>query len=363
MTWCSCWLVLAGPALSAPQIGKWPAEPEQSAANLSGLKKGLRKDLSGAVWNPVTRTLWVCRDGPRMDSRLWVFEEDGAGDLQLASDGELKGEWSQLGDCEGVAFADFEEKVVYLIVEGEEKIYELDVSQFGNVVVNRVYDTSPFLPLDGSAGAEGITFVPDEHLARSGFVDGDGLPRTSRRGMGGLMLVGHQNGGGIYAFDLDRSTGDVDYVGEYRVLAPHRPDTSTLSRVVGLEFDRSSGRLFAWHGLRNANLLSVIELGSNAVDGEVFRAFESVRVYAGPGDRRFEGLALVPDMDCGALGRALFLTVDDGKDHSLFRYDHFAIGCVEAESQWKAAPVPSTEGQQVGEEKAGSPPSVPGPGK
>jgi len=299
----------------------WPAESEDEAANLTHLCKGFRKDLSGAVWNPVSRTLWVCRNGPGPDSKLWVLEQDDEGQLQLGVQGEALGEWTGLGDSEGVTFADFEEEVVYIMVEGKEQILELDVSTYGELVVNRIYDTSPFLPLDGRDGAEGITFVPDEYLERSGFVDGAGNARISRNGMGGLMFVGHQNGGGIHAFDLERETGAVEHLGEFRVAAETDPSIDT--RVVGLEFDRSTNRLLVWHGPRNGNLLSVLELASREVEGAAYRSFHIGRTYPGPSGRSYEGVAVMPRENGSKEGRALFLTVDNGKKHSLFRYDQF----------------------------------------
>ncbi len=315
------------PSAVAVQRDAWPAEAEERASNLSALEPAFEHDLSGAVWNPVTRTLWLCRNGPGADSRLWMLAEDDEGALRISSDGERPAEWRGLGDSEGVTFADFAEDVVYLIVEGEEAIHELDVSTYGETVVRRVYDTRPFLPLDGKHGAEGITFVPDEHLARSGFTDSRGASRVSRQGLGGLMFVGHQNGGGLYAFDLNRTTGAVDFVGEYRVGAGGRDGAPARSKVVALEFDRSTGALYVWHGLRNDNALSVVQLASTALPGETFRQFTDARTWSGPSDRSYEGLALVPTQDCGADGRALFLTVDDGGRHSLFRYGIFTPGC------------------------------------
>ncbi|MFT5051658.1 MAG: hypothetical protein ACI8QZ_003078 [Chlamydiales bacterium] len=316
---CGSLLAACGARSSERGPADWPAESEQDAINLSELCDGFRKDLSGAVWNPYSRTLWVCRNGPGAESKLWVLEEGGDGALQLASQGEVLGEWTGLGDSEGLTFANFEEPVVYVIAEGEEQIHELDVSVYGELVVNRVYDTSPFLPLEGRNGAEGITFIPDEFLTRSGFVDASGVARVSRNGMGGLMFVGHQNGGGIHAFDLDRETGAVDHIGEYRVTAGMGPGAT--SKVVALEFDRSTNRLLAWHDVRDGSLLSITELASREADGANIRDFHIGQSYRGPGDRNYEGLAVTPGAEAGC---TLFLTVDDSKKHALLRFDRFA---------------------------------------
>jgi hypothetical protein len=59
-----------------------------------------------------------------------------------------------------------------------------------------------------------MTFVPDDALAAWGFVDGDGQPRTSALGYGGLFFVGTQNGGAVHVFDLSATDDTVEQVGE-----------------------------------------------------------------------------------------------------------------------------------------------------
>ncbi len=313
-------LFVPGSLFQAPE--PWPAEAEARAENLSLLDPGLGDDLSGAVWNPLTRSLWVCSNGPRQDGRLWQLAANAEGELRLASNQGRPGVWTGLGDCEGVTFADFGEPVVFLMVEGEEVIRELSVAAPGPASVLRTYDTSPFLPRSGSDGAEGITFVPDEHLTRAGFVDAAGAPRVSRRGMGGLMLVGHQNGGGIFAFDLDRRTGAVECVGEFRVaLDGYDPPP----KVVALEFERSTERLFVWHAAGKRNGMSAVELGSLAVPGESFRALPRGRSFEPPATRNFEGLAVAPAAKARPGERSLFLTVDDGGERALFHYRRFSL--------------------------------------
>jgi hypothetical protein len=61
----------------------WPAEPIQQASNLTGVEgyfweNEFYKDLSGAVWNPETRQLWVCRN-THDDSRIWMLQRDRYG--------------------------------------------------------------------------------------------------------------------------------------------------------------------------------------------------------------------------------------------------------------------------------------------
>ncbi len=296
----------------------WPAESENEAANLTMISDEFGEDLSGAVWNPVTETLWVCRNGPGRESRLWVLREDANVGLEFVTRDGVVAEWQRIGDCEGVTFADFADDVVFLIVEGEEKIYEVDVSVYGEARVERVYDTSRHLPLSGKRGAEGITFVPDAQLSAGGFVDGTGTLRVSRHGMGGLIFVGHQNGGGVFAFDLDRASSEAEFVGEYRMpIGGFIGDVPPS--VVGLEFDRDAGRMVALLGRRTSIAVGVSGLASHPAADASHREFTDVTLFRGPSWRSYEGLALKGSVD--EISR-LYLTVDDGGEFSLFRYDN-----------------------------------------
>ena len=75
----------------------WPAEPLGSATDLTDIEgpgvNDFHYDLSGAVWNPVTRTLWVCRNGPGgSNSKLWAVVEDGGGGFEIDYRGGDRGE-------------------------------------------------------------------------------------------------------------------------------------------------------------------------------------------------------------------------------------------------------------------------------
>lgn len=300
----------------------WPAEEAIQAQNLTPVQGGmgvlpndLHSNLSGAVWNPETETLWICRNNN--PSGIWAIQREPSGEYVLASKNGNTAQWWEFGDLEGLTQADFNEhETLYLIVEGEEHIKEVDLSTYGTAVVMNDWNTRPNLPLNGGSGAEGITFVPDEFLAEQGFVDGNGALYTSTEGMGGLMLVGHQAGGRIYAFDLNRDTGEFIFVGEYL--------TDKLE-VAGLEFDRSTGLLYIWHGIDN-NYLEVTRLSSTESGDE--RKLDTVRVYNGYSPPLFgsgnqEGIAILPKDECTNGNRGLFITTDGGGYYSLLLFKQF----------------------------------------
>jgi hypothetical protein len=307
----------------ASPLDPWPAEAAPAALNLTSIEgmgvNDFHEDLSGAVWNPRTRTLWVCRNGPtNATSKLWAIVENGAGGYEIDEKMGMRGEWTNFGDAEGVTLVDLASDFVYLIVEGpgEEKIKQFDVSVYGTATPGLVWDTSGDLPTNGGDGAEGITFVPDSFLAAAGFVDDLGNPTTSTMGMGGLMLVGHQNGGGVFAFDLDPTSSAYLFVGEYRT-----PFTETA----GLEFDRSTGLLYIRHDA-GLNAFSVVDLTSVAVGGQTYRMFNTVACFSGPAND-IEGIAIVSDLDCDPGSRTLFATLDDAGAVSLLAFQDFTPGC------------------------------------
>ena len=299
----------------------WPAEAVSDAVNLTPIEgpgaNDFHNDLSGAFWNPQTRTLWLVRNGPAGNSKMWAVVEDGLGGFQIDQRGGARGEWTNFGDLEGVTQADLGADRVILIIEGEERIKEYDVSSYGTAILLNDWDTSALLPRAGGSGSEGITFVPDFYLSRAGFVDPSGALYTSTQGMGGLIFVGHQNGGSIFVFDLNRADGSFLFVGEYR---------TSQTETAGLEFDRSTGFLYAYHD-RGIDILSVMDLTSSPSSGTGPRTFNTLASFAGPANENNEGIAVVPASECQADARSFFLTTDDGAANSLRWYRSFTHGC------------------------------------
>ena len=299
----------------------WPAEPIDVAVNLTPIEgpgaNDFYYDLSGAFWNPVTRRLWLCRNGPGdAASKIWAVREDGQGSFIIDTRNGNRGEWTGFGDLEDLTQANLNEDTIYGIVEGEERIKELDVSTYGVAVLRNDWDISPFTPpYDGYSGSEGIAFIPDACLAAGGFVDPSGNPRISQNGMGGLMFVAHQNGGRIYVFDLDRSDSSYTYIGSYK---------TNFTESCALAFDRTCGYLYILHGA-NFNRIEVTNLGSTQVGSE--RQLNEVITYAtptnSPPNANMEGIALMSEADCDTGVRSFFLTIDDGGPNSLYWFRRF----------------------------------------
>jgi hypothetical protein len=310
-------LVVLGICLPVSADAPWPAEAMSQAVNLTSIEgpgtNDFYSDMSGAFWNPVTRRLWVCRNGPGgTNSKFWAIREDGSGGFEIDYKNGNRGEWTNFGDLEDITQADLSENVVYLIIEGEDRVKEYDVSTYGTAVLRNNWATNINLPAyDGSRGAEGIAFVPDSYLSAAGFVDQSGTPYVSHNGMGGLMFIAHQNGGRLYAFDLNRSNGTFTFVGAY---------LTGYGESCALTFDRSQGLLYIFHGADH-NTTEVVRMSSSVVGSE--RKISQVVMYASPGGGNLEGIALVPDDDCVSSHRKFFMTIDGGGATSLLLFNQF----------------------------------------
>lgn len=260
----------------------WPAEAWTSAETLTHLDSDFGNNMSGAFWNPQSREFWVCCNGG--PSAFWALVEDESNSFMIATNGfgtQAKYDLGS-GDFEGICQADYSETVVYILVEGVGQIREYDVSSYGAAALNTQWNISANVPTSGGSGSEGITFVPDEWLAQEHFVDGNGALYLSTNGMGGLMFVAHQNGGRVYAFDLNRTNGAFHFVGAYR---------TSYTESSGLEFDRSTGLLYIWHNI-GPNYLEVTELSSYQDGAE--RRFTPLANFLAPKSGNLEGIAIVP---------------------------------------------------------------------
>jgi len=292
--------LLSGGAFAADP---WPAETWQESENLTSLHGNFTNNLSGAHWNPVTRTLWVAVNGPGMFIAL-VRGEDGK--FSVEERAGKRGIWSPGGDLESLTQVDYRTDDIYVLVEGAGFIRQYDTEVYGNVKLVQQWQITQYVPTSSGGGSEGMAFVPDEWLTKRGFVHPNGAPYVSKKGMNGLMFVAHQRGGAIYVFDCDPNSNAVDLVGSYLT---GRTESS------GLEFDRSSGKLYVWHNL-GENYLEEVDLASTVVSGG--RRLNQLREWVAPKRGNLESIALTP---AAAYEHEVFITDDDNQQgFGLMRY-------------------------------------------
>ena len=306
----------------------WPAEAWDAATLLTSLDSDFDDNMSGAGYNPETQTFWVCCNG--MPSAFWALDKKEDGSWGIATKEGKQAKYNlERGDLEGICQVDYGADQVCLMFEGEDRIRMYDTSEFGAATLRHEWDISAYVPTLGGNGSEGITFVPDEWLAKGGFTDAEGNAYTSRNGMGGLMFVAHQNGGRIYVFDLGVDSKDVRFVGAYR---------SSREESSGLEFDRSSGRLYIWHNT-GPNYLEVTELSSVGEGDE--RRLLTVKEFLGPKAGNLEGIAVSPE----AAGDHLCLIVDDDNqdDAAVMLFTRFDAAAAGSGTEKADAPESSPE--------------------
>jgi len=273
-----CILIMLGSSQSHAQ-SPWPAEANTSATILTSVDLEFNTDnMSGAFWNPVTHTLWLANNY----GRFHALVEDGAGSFMVATNsGGTEARWAPGGDFEAICQVNYYDQIVYLMDENS-SIREYDVSNYGVVSQTHSWNITAQCPEVDGAGPEGITFIPDEWLIRQGFRSASGALYTSANGMEGLIFVGHQSGGYVHAFDLNPAGTTYGYVGKYK---------TSRTETAGLEFDRSTGKLYIWHNT-GANYLEVTELNSY-IDG-ADRKLRTIVEYTGPRSGNLEGFACTP---------------------------------------------------------------------
>ncbi len=313
-------------AAAALAVDPWPGEAWTAATDLTFLNpSGWASNLSGAYWNPVTRRLWVANNSGHF-SRI---REDRAGGFALEAT------FSPGGDFEAITQADPSADVVYLVVEGSDRIRRYNAN---TGVLERYWDLTSLVGgmADDNDGLEGIAFIPDAWLAASGFRDGNGNPYPKSvhgaEGLGGIMLVAVQDreratAGFVYAVDL-RNDGTWAAVGSYK---------TSRGESCELAFDASTGRLYILHNV-DGNVLEITDLTSEPWGA--YRKFTTLREIRVPSASNIEGFALAPALKPdGSLGdRRVFFTDDDNAQGALRVFSQLPSALVALAGDGQSAP-------------------------
>ena len=324
--WFLLWvLVLATSqfAASVAPASPWPAGSETSIAI-----SGAASDLSGATWNPESQSLWVVRQ----NRRIWEYAYDpGSANFELQQTVVLPSAiGSDIEACAQVDYSAVDE--LYTLDEDNGRISRV-VDIGGTPTVQRVWNLlvtnngNSLPPESEDKGPEGLEFVPDANLLAAGFRFPDGSAFTgSTRGMGGLIFVGHQDGGELHVFDVNPDMSE-DFINYGSFL------TST-DETAGLHFDRQSGLMYVWHSPSNVHSLEISTLSSNGSAGRI----DTLELYdSSMPSGNLEGIAMVGRTFCGEFGsadseRALFLTRDGGSPNLVY-FDEFPCDCTGAANE------------------------------
>lgn len=274
----------------------WPAESTSNALALGSLEDDFSDgDISGAYWNNNTNTLWL---SDNKEEKIWSLVESGSSFVVGES-------FEGSGDLEGITQA-MDDNVLYLMDE-DRYIRSYSASNGNSITTWDIASSLPSNGNDGKDGPEGITFIPDTWLSSSGFRDNSGnLYSQSQYDLGGIFLVAHQNGGGVYAFDLS-SDGGYAFIGQYDTA---REESS------GLEFDRSTGILYISHNIDD-NTLETTNLSSTSIGSH--REFTTLYEFEAPNDSNLEGFALKQAINNDGTANDVwaFYADDDGDDNAI----------------------------------------------
>ena len=277
-------------------------------------------NLSGLTYQPATATsppvLWATLNSPSLLFRL-VWDSATSTWVNTPTDGWLAGKTlhyaTGLGspDSEGVTKAELGSSAVYVGSERDNLasavsrlvVLRVDTDAAGiELTATNDWDLTADLPAVGAnLGIEAITWVPDSYLVGNGFVDestGAVYVPASYPGHGtGLFFVAIEATGTIYGYALDHTTGGFQRVATI---------ASGNAGVMGLDFDRDVGNLWAYCDNTCGNRASVLRVGATG-------RFELQRVYSRPAtlpDSNNEGIAIAPDSECVS-GRKSFFWSDD----------------------------------------------------
>jgi hypothetical protein len=323
-------LFIASSSLADP----WPGEAWTASTDLTTAAGWTTSttNTSGVYWNPVTRRLWIANNS----GNFRRLRENGSGDFVVDTTFTPSG----APDLEGITQADPAADRVYLMVEREDAIREY-VASTG--VLNRSWDITSYVGgwSDQNDGTEGIAFIPDAWLARSGFRDSAGnlYPQSvhGANGLGGIFLVGVQDiaratAGYVYAVDV-KNDGTWTRVGKYKT---SRGETADLA------FDASVGRLYILHNT-GTNFIEVTDLTS-AVSG-ADRKFTTLREFDVPSTANIEGFTLAPSLKADSTvgdGWAFFTNDDGGTNGALRWFKQLPSTLTAGEGHGQIEPVSTT---------------------
>ena len=270
----------------------WPAPTWTSAINLTAaMDANGVTDLSGLHFNSTNNRLYAVQGDGHVRVLQWNTTTNTF--TQLASK-------TVTGGPEGITQANLFANEFYVIDENNYEIRRYThTTNFSSVTLfkhwNLLASPSPMQDT-GNTGPEGIVFIPDSYLSTIGFISQQtGQLYTSSKGMGGLFFIAHQDGGYVWAFDINPNTNDdFLYVGKYQ---------TNTTESCDLSFDRSTGLLYILHNVAGNNKLEVTNLSTTATSGSN-RKFVITNEYdvADPNDanENIEGFAIVPK--CTNLG-------------------------------------------------------------
>jgi hypothetical protein len=295
-----------GPVVMGPWPGGAPVTADRSdqfGGNLSGL-------TYSAASPGVPEVLWAVQNNPAM---LFRLEREEDGDWEPAGRGFRDGKQllftngDGAPDAEGVTFADG--AAIYVASERDNNeedvsrpsILRYELSDSDALTATHEWQLTDLPEVDANAGPEAVTWVPDAYLTLHGFYDqarDEPYDPANYLGHGtGLFFVGLEANGVIYAYALDHDGTRAQRVASIESGHP---------QVMGLEFDREQGALWANCDDGCGNLTSVLAIAGQTGQFEMLAVFEP---HDSISELNNEGITF---SDCSA-GERTFFWADDNE--------------------------------------------------
>ncbi len=318
----------AATGTSQENVEPWPGQNSVMTGDARGQ---FGKNLSGLFYEPAQggapAVLWGVLNSPGTVYRLvfdgdtWTFDTAGgwgAGKTLRYPDGTGD------PDAEGVTRAELTTPFFYTATERDNAagVSRLSVLRFDSSAAGaeltavQEWNLTADLPVvDDNQGLEGITWIPDSYLVAQGFLDesrGGAYDPAQYPDHGtGLFVVGLEATGTLYAYALDHAAGTFQKIATI---------PSGQPQVMGLEFDRDTGALWAACDDHCDGRQSVLGIeGGKLVVQHLFARPRMPNLND-------EGIAIAPASECSG-GFKKFFWSDDGNTggHSL-RIDSIPCG-------------------------------------
>lgn len=311
----------------------WPGNNDIKTADTSNY---FTENMSGLFYQPQDGAqpaiLWAIQNFP---SAMYKLIWDGAAWVSFPSNGWENGKSIRFTnghgfpDAEDLTMASWDSNMIFVCSERNEhdSISRLSVLLYMDEGVDSSMNatmewvlTADFPAVDANMGFEAITWVPDDYLVSRGFLD-EHLeapydPLNYPDHSGGLVFLGLETGGGIYAYALNVNLGTYQRVASF---------PSGLDFIMSLNFDRDTGYLWSMCD-NNCNGVHNVHILDNSTG-----KFTQIASYARPtsmgGNLDTEGFATSSESVCDSAGQKSVFWADDNNDsgHSL-RTDKIPCG-------------------------------------
>jgi hypothetical protein len=293
-----------------PVVSPWPgsddAQTVDGVAVFGGNLSGLTYEGASGGTPP---TLWAVRNGPGTLYRLVFLNGIWTPDpLNGWAAGRLLHYTDDLGDAdaEGVTFATGGSAGgIYVATErnnsanaaSRNSVLRFEPAQAGTTLraTNDWNLTSDLPAVGANLGIEAITWIPDSVLVAKKFFDETAghayVPAEYANHGTGLFFVGVEANGKIYAYALDHVTNGYKRIASF---------SSGNTGVMGLEYDRDTGHLWATCDDGCGNIAGILDIDTRAGSATLGRFLPPTQ-FARPStlpNVNNEGFAIAPQSEC-----------------------------------------------------------------